>query len=167
MRISMPATSVNGIPWSTDKQPLMFSVISQALLPLAIMVSLYIFVRGHNLPGGGFIAGLITSIAIIQQYIAHGTEWMHSRIKINYLTFISSGLLIALTTGVGAMLAGNTFLTSWHDYVYFPIIGKVELATAMLFDLGVYLTVIGAVMLILANLGGLTSPERIREEGGL
>ncbi|MBU2863991.1 monovalent cation/H+ antiporter subunit A [Reinekea forsetii] len=165
MRIAMPAASADGIPWSSDKNPLMFSVISQALLPLAIMVSLYIFLRGHNLPGGGFIAGLITAIAIIQQYIAHGTQWMHDRIKINYLTFISSGLLIALTTGLGPILLGKTYLTSWHDYVAFPLIGKVELASAMLFDLGVYLTVIGAVMLILANLGGLTTSNRIREEG--
>ncbi|MFQ3262095.1 MAG: multicomponent K+:H+ antiporter subunit A [Reinekea sp.] len=167
MRVSMPSTSASGLPWSKDKHPMMFSVISQALLPLAIMVSLYIFVRGHNLPGGGFIAGLITSIAIIQQYIAHGTQWMHNRIKINYLTFISSGLLIALTTGLGPILLGKAFLTSWHDYIDFPIIGEIELASAMLFDLGVYLTVIGAVMLILANLGGLTSSSRLREEGEL
>jgi multicomponent K+:H+ antiporter subunit A len=91
---------------------------------------------------------------------------MHDRIKINYLTFISSGLLIALTTGLGPIILGKTFLTSWHDYVAFPLIGKIELASAMLFDLGVYLTVIGAVMLILANLGGLTTSNRLREEEG-
>jgi len=72
MRVSQSYTDIDGRPWAADKHPMMLSIISQALLPLAVMVSVYMFLRGHNLPGGGFIAGLITSIAIIQQYIAQG-----------------------------------------------------------------------------------------------
>ena len=165
MRLFQPHANGDGIPWSEDKHPVMFQIISQALLPLALMVSVYIFLRGHNLPGGGFIAGLITTIAIIQQYIARGYIWLQDRIRVNYLTLIASGLSIASFTGIGSFLWQQPFLKSWHDYVSIPLIGKVEIASAMAFDLGVYLTVVGASMMILANLGGLTSSERLRADG--
>lgn len=161
MKLSQPRTDMDGLPWATDKTPIMFSVISQALLPLALLVSAYIFLRGHNLPGGGFIAGLVTSIAIIQQYIANGSDWLKERIKIDYLYLIGGGLFIAFLTGAGAFIWDQPFLKSWFKYIDFPLIGKVEVASALAFDLGVYLTVIGACMMILANLGGLTTKDRL------
>jgi multicomponent K+:H+ antiporter subunit A len=162
MRLHQPSADFNGLAWADDRHPIMFQIISQALLPLALMVSFYIFLRGHNLPGGGFIAGLITSIAIVQQYIAHGYNWLKERININYLTLISSGLLIAFITGIGGFIWQQPFLKGWHDYFHIPLIGDIELASAMAFDLGVYLTVVGACMMILANLGGLTTSNRLR-----
>jgi multicomponent K+:H+ antiporter subunit A len=135
-------------------------MISQSLLPLALLVSFYIFLRGHNMPGGGFIAGLITSVAIIQQYIAHGVEWVKPRIKVDYQTLIALGVLIAALTGVGSWFFDRPFMTTWFDYFDIPMIGEIELASALIFDLGVYLTVVGATLLILANLGKLTSVHR-------
>jgi multisubunit potassium/proton antiporter, PhaA subunit (2.A.63.1.1)/multisubunit potassium/proton antiporter, PhaB subunit (2.A.63.1.1) len=160
MKLFMPSSDSNGRPWSTDSHPILLAVISQSLLPLALLVSAYIFLRGHNLPGGGFIAGLITSVAIIQQYVAHGVDWMKDRMKLDYQVMIGSGITISALTGVGSWFFDRPFLTSWFDYFYLPAIGKFELASAMIFDLGVYLTVIGATMLILANLGKLTTSER-------
>ncbi|WCN07936.1 monovalent cation/H+ antiporter subunit A [Marinomonas mediterranea] len=160
MKLFMPSSDLNGRPWSTDSHPILLAVISQSLLPLALLVSAYIFLRGHNLPGGGFIAGLITSVAIIQQYVAHGVDWMKDRMKLDYQVMIGSGITISALTGVGSWFFDRPFLTSWFDYFYLPAIGKFELASAMIFDLGVYLTVIGATMLILANLGKLTTSER-------
>lgn len=160
MRLFMPSGDLYGRPWSNDAHPMMLAVLSQSLLPIALLVSAYIFLRGHNMPGGGFIAGLITSVAIIQQYIAHGVDWMKHRVKIDYQILIGSGIAIATLTGLGSWLFDRPFLTSWFDYFYLPIVGKFELASAMMFDLGVYLTVIGATMLILANLGKLTTSER-------
>jgi len=151
-------TDIDGWGWSTDKHPMMLSIISQALLPLAVMVSVYIFLRGHNLPGGGFVAGLITTIALIQQYIAQGYGWLKARLRINYLYMIGSGLLIASATGAGSFFWRQPFLKSWHDHVHLPLIGDIELASAMVFDLGVYLTVVGACMLILSKLGRVTRP---------
>jgi multicomponent K+:H+ antiporter subunit A len=104
MRPIQSGADADGLRWATDKHPMMLSVISQALLPLAMMVSVYIFMRGHNLPGGGFIAGLITSVAMIQQYIAQGYGWMKARLSINYLYLIGSGLLIAAATGAGSFI---------------------------------------------------------------
>lgn len=160
MRLFMPSADGNGLAWSEDRHPIFLKVISQSLLPLALLVCAYIFLRGHNMPGGGFIAGLITSVAIIQQYIAHGVEWIKTRIKFDYQIMIGSGLGIATLSGLGSWLFGHTFLSSWFDYYSLPVIGEFELASAMIFDFGVFLTVVGATMLILANLGQLTTSER-------
>ncbi|WP_010322296.1 monovalent cation/H+ antiporter subunit A [Marinobacterium stanieri] len=160
MRLFMPAGDEHGRPWARDRHPMMLAVISQSLLPLALLVSVYIFLRGHNLPGGGFIAGLVTSVALVQQYVAHGVDWMKARLKLDYQWLIGSGVLIATLTGLGSWAFERPFLTSWFDYFKLPWIGKFELASAMVFDLGVYLTVIGATLLILANLGKLTTNHR-------
>jgi multicomponent K+:H+ antiporter subunit A len=164
MRLFVPSADQNGIGWAKDKNPMMLAVVSQSLLPLALLVSAYIFLRGHNLPGGGFIAGLITAIALIQQYVAHGVDWMKARMNFPYHIMVAVGLILALGSGLGSWLFDRPFLTTWFDYFYLPLIGKFELASAMVFDLGVYFTVIGATLLILANLGQLTTSERPRAE---
>ncbi|MCC5450824.1 monovalent cation/H+ antiporter subunit A [Rheinheimera sp. UJ51] len=155
-----PSSDGEGRPWSRERHPLLLATVSQSLLPLALMVSVYIFFRGHNLPGGGFIAGLITSVALILQYIAHGVDWVKSRMDIEYQRVIAIGLLIALVTGVASFAFGRPFLTSWFDYFHLPILGELELASAIAFDLGVYLTVVGATLLILSSLGKMTTLHR-------
>ncbi len=160
IRLAMPSANERGIPWSEDAHPPILVMISQSLLPLALLVSAFIFIRGHNMPGGGFIAGLVTSVALIQQYIAHGVDWIKPRLKVNYQNLIAWGVLLAALTGIGSWFFGRPFLTSWFDYFDIPGIGKVELASAIIFDLGVYLTVVGATLLILANLGKLTTEHR-------
>ena len=160
VRLSMPTANEKGLAWSKDSHPPILTMISQSLLPLALLVSFYIFLRGHNMPGGGFIAGLITSVALIQQYIAHGVDWVKPRIKLDYQSLIAWGVLIAALTGVASFIFGRPFMTTWFDYFDIPLIGEIELASALVFDLGVYLTVVGATLLILANLGKLTSSYR-------
>ena len=140
----LPSADYKGRLWATDKHPVLLALVSQSLLPLALLVSAFIFIRGHNMPGGGFIAGLITAVAFLQQYIAHGVDWMTKRLRINYELLIACGLLIA----------------TLFDHFHLPWVGEFELASAMIFDLGVYLTVVGATLLILANLGKLTTSER-------
>jgi multicomponent K+:H+ antiporter subunit A len=163
MRLSMRTKDQDGRLWAKDKHPVLLSIVSQSLLPLFLLISAYIFMRGHNLPGGGFIAGLITSIALIQQYLAHGVDWMTKRVNVSYRYMIAIGLVTAGLTGLGSWIFGRPFLTSWFKYVSLPWIGKFELTSALVFDLGVYFTVIGATLLILASLGQLTTKERIRE----
>ncbi len=160
VKLAMPSANEKGIPWSEDSHPPILAMISQSLLPLALLVSFYIFLRGHNMPGGGFIAGLITSVAVIQQYIAHGVDWIKPRLKLNYQSLIAWGVLIAAFTGIGSWIFDRPFMTTWFDYFQIPLIGEIELASALIFDLGVYLTVVGATLLILANLGKLTSVYR-------
>ncbi len=137
---------------SPEHHPMMLVVATRLLLPLAVMVGLYIFLRGHNQPGGGFIAGLIVAVAILMQYMASGFTFADQRMRADHHSMIGTGVLIAGLTGLGAMVFGAPFLTSAFDYFSLPVIGEFELATAMLFDIGVALTVIGAVMLALAQL---------------
>ncbi len=137
---------------SPEHHPLMLVVATRLLLPLALMVGLFIFLRGHNQPGGGFIAGLVFSIAILMQYMASGFTFADQRLRADHHTMIGAGILIAGATGLGSMVFGAPFLTSAFDYFSLPLIGEFELATAMLFDIGVALTVIGTVMLALAQL---------------
>lgn len=159
----MPASDGEGRPWAIERYPMLLASISQALLPLALMVSVYIFLRGHNLPGGGFIAGLVTSIAMILQYIARGSDWIYARLDINYRKIIASGIAIAFLTGIASWFFERPFLTSWFDYFDIPLVGKTELASAIAFDLGVYLTVVGATLMILASLGKLTLASQSKE----
>lgn len=128
------------------------SVIMQWLFPVIITLAIYIFIRGHDLPGGGFSAGLTMSIAFLLQYLAGGTRWAEERIRILPLRWMGSGLLLAATTGIGAWLFGYPFLTSHSRYLELPLIGKVPAASAMIFDLGVFLLVVGSTVLILVAL---------------
>ena len=91
------------------------------------------------------------------QYIAHGSNWIAERITINYRKVIASGIAIALFTGVGSWFFGRPFMTTWFDYFDIPFIGEIELASALIFDVGVYITVVGATLMILASLGQLTA----------
>ena len=146
-----------GLTFRFNPSPLMFRITASWILPLALVVSLYIFLRGHNLPGGGFIAGLITALALIIQYIALGQDDAERLLRAKsgrlYEIWIGLGLVIAGITGFGAWFWGRPFLTSAHFYVSPPIIGEMHLATAAMFDVGVYATVVGATMLMISVLG--------------
>ncbi|TKA92377.1 monovalent cation/H+ antiporter subunit A [Halopseudomonas bauzanensis] len=156
LRLRKPSVDEQGWTWARDAHPFMLVNLSRLILPLALMVSVYIFLRGHNLPGGGFIAGLITAVALILQYIASGHAWSQARWGVDFHHLAGAGVIIAGLTGVGSWLFGYPFLTSAFDHFAIPLVGEIELATALLFDLGVYLTVVGATLLILSNLGKLS-----------
>ncbi|PWE31220.1 monovalent cation/H+ antiporter subunit A [Maritimibacter sp. 55A14] len=138
-----------------DRHPLMMVVATRVMMPIALMVGVYIFLRGHNDPGGGFIAGLIVAIAFLMQYMASGFAWAESRQRVTYHVTIGFGVLIASLTGIGAWFAGRPFLTSDYGYITIPPLEKFEWATAMAFDTGVFLTVVGAVMLALNSLSSM------------
>ncbi|PRX30556.1 multicomponent K+:H+ antiporter subunit A [Meinhardsimonia xiamenensis] len=139
-------------PRSRDRHPMMMVVATRVMMPIAIMVGVYLFLRGHNQPGGGFVAGLVVAIAFLMQYMASGFLWAQERQRIEYHALIGTGVVIAGAAGVGSWLAGRPFLTSSYGYFTIPPIEEFELATAMIFDLGVFLTVLGAVMLMLYSL---------------
>ncbi len=142
------------------RHPLMLALVARLLLPLAVLVAVYLFLRGHNLPGGGFIAGLVLAIALILQFVANGQGWIEPRMRVDFRAWIAGGLLIAGLTGVGSWFFGSPFLTSTYDYPKLPLIGPVPLASAALFDLGVFLTVVGATMTGLVAMARLTLPAQ-------
>jgi multicomponent K+:H+ antiporter subunit A len=140
------------MPHSPERHPMMFVMASRIALPLTLTVAIYLFLRGHNQPGGGFIAALVVAIAFLLQYLAAGYDWTDKRRRFSEHRLIAWGVLVAMATGLGALVFGANFLTSTFDYFSLPLIGKFELASAMAFDTGVFLTVFGAVMLALAQL---------------
>ncbi len=153
VRLPGPLTDEAGRAWDADMHPLILATFARLLLPLALLVSAFILLRGHNAPGGGFIAGLVTAIALIMQYLANGVAWTHARLPPHTHPWIAAGLAIAFVTGLASWLFAHPFLTSAFGHFHLPLVGDLELASAMAFDLGVYLVVVGATLLILINLG--------------
>ena len=153
LRLHAPDRDGGGRRWDPDLHPVILTTFTRVMLPLSLLVSIFIFLRGHNLPGGGFIAGLVTAVAMIMQYLANGVAWTQSRLPANTHPLIAAGLGIAVATGLASWLFGYPFLTSTFGHFQLPLIGEFELASAMAFDLGVYLVVVGATLLILINLG--------------
>ena len=124
-------------------------VIMEWLFPVILVFAIYLWIRGHDMPGGGFAAGITLSIALIVQYMAAGTRRVELRLRVQPARWIGYGLLLALLTGVGAWLFDRPFLTSYFRYLDLPVFGSIPVASALLFDLGVFLLVVGATALIL------------------
>ncbi len=156
-RTHRPVADEQGRPWAFEAQPLLLRVAARLMLPLALVVSVYIYWRGHNMPGGGFIAGLITAVALVLQYMALGQAraeaLLHGAAGRRFTRWIGCGLSIAGLTGIGAFLFGRPFLTSAHGHPSVPVLGELPLASAAIFDLGVFITVVGATLLTLSVLG--------------
>jgi multicomponent K+:H+ antiporter subunit A len=167
LRLTAPESDHSGREWCWDTHPVIMAAFSRLLLPLALLVAIFVLLRGHNLPGGGFIAGLITAVALITQYLANGITWTQTRMSGDLPPMIALGLLIATLTGVGSWFFGYPFLTTTFTHVHWPLVGEFEVASAMVFDLGVFMVVVGVTLLILLRLGRLhdynrpdTDPER-------
>ncbi len=137
------------IPEGVMKVP---AVLVRLLLPIALMISLYFLIRGHNLPGGGFVAGLIFATAIVLQYIVSGVIWVESRPRIHPQHWIAAGLIAAGTAAIGVWWAAKPFLAAVSYDLPLPLIGEIHLSTVLLFDIGVYMLVVGATVLMIVAL---------------
>jgi len=138
------------------------AVLVRLLGPMAGLVSVYFLLRGHNAPGGGFVGGLVMATAVIVQYMVGGTMWVESRLRIHPQLWIALGLLTAGTAGILAWFAAKPFLTALSVDLHLPLLGDLHLSSVLLFDLGVYMLVIGAAVLMLVALAhqSLRSPRR-------
>jgi len=125
------------------------AVLVRLLLPVAAVLALHLFMRGHNEPGGGFVAGLVMAIAFIAQYMVGGTQWVESRMNLRPPRWIAAGLLLALFTGLGSLALGYPFLTTHTAHLTLPVFGEVHFPSAFLFDLGVFAVVLGSTLLML------------------
>ena len=128
------------------------AVLGRLLMPVAGVISVFFLLRGHNAPGGGFVGGLVMATGFIVQYMVSGTLWIESRMRVHPQYAISVGLLCAGGAGIAAWLASRNFLSNlaWHGSL--PLIGELHLSSTLLFDLGVYLLVVGATVLMLIAL---------------
>jgi len=120
--------------------------------PLIALFALHLFLRGHDLPGGGFVAGITVTMTLIVLYMAAGARWVEARLKVAPIRWIGAGLLLAIATGLAAVVLGEPFLTSHHGHWTVPLLGEVPFNSALLFDLGVFAVVSGASALMLVVL---------------
>ncbi|WP_159881423.1 Na+/H+ antiporter subunit A [Paenibacillus puerhi] len=145
------------LPPSAAQRPrsndVILRTISRVAIVIIVMFSLYLFFAGHNRPGGGFIGALMTAAALILLTISQGVQTIRRIIPLDFRRMTAVGLLIAMTTGIGSFLFQAPFLSHAFGYFNLPLLGQTELATAVLFDLGVYLTVIGITMTIIFTIG--------------
>jgi multicomponent Na+:H+ antiporter subunit B len=126
------------------------SATARFLLPVLFMFSLFLLVRGHNLPGGGFVGGLVAAAAFVLYAIAHDVQEARRLIRLNTISFLGIGLLIALGSALLSLFKGSPFMTGlWMDG-HVPVLGK--LGTPVVFDMGVYLVVLGSTLTVLFNL---------------
>lgn len=132
---------------------LILQTATKVVVFIIILFSWHLFFSGHYTPGGGFIGGLLTSGAIVLLLLAFDLKTVVAFLPIDYIKMTATGLLIALLTGVGSFFFDVPFLTHTFSYVDLPILGTTSLATAVLFDLGVYLVVIGVTMTIIQTIG--------------
>jgi len=142
------------------------AVLVRLLLPVAGVVAVHLFLRGHNQPGGGFVAGLVVAIAFIAQYMVSGTRWVEDRMHLLPPRWIAAGLLLALATGLGSLFFGHPFLTTHTAHFVLPLIGEVHLPSATFFDLGVFAVVVGATLLLLTALAHQSLRSRRRQAPG-
>lgn len=139
---------------SMPKHPesLILRVTGHFLLPLLVMFSLFLLLRGHNEPGGGFIGGLVASAAIALHLFFTDVQSARRLIWVDPRDLLGWGLAIAIGSGVLAMFGGQPFLSALWVELTVPIFGMLKVGTPLLFDIGVYLVVIGTVLNILLAL---------------
>jgi multicomponent Na+:H+ antiporter subunit B len=121
-------------------------------LPLFLAFSIFILLRGHNEPGGGFVGGLIAAAAFALHAIAYDVEKTRTLLAINPRGLIVLGLFLAMSSGMISLFIGEPFLTGQWVKISFGSIGELDLGTPLFFDIGVYLTVIGVTLTIILSL---------------
>ncbi len=150
-------------PTMVGDRSVVFDVVARALFPVLLLVSLYVTMRGHNAPGGGFAGGLVAGSAFLMRFLAGGQPPLARDRALPTSGLVGAGLLLAVATGTAAVVGGQEFLQSTIWKLHPPVVGEVKLVTSTAFDLGVYLLVLGVVLSILTHLGagpGLRAARR-------
>ncbi|WP_332648976.1 Na(+)/H(+) antiporter subunit B [Lysinibacillus sp. 54212] len=132
---------------------LILQFTSKIVFYMIFFFSVHIFFAGHYTPGGGFVGGLLTASAIVLLILAYDLKTVQHVLPINYTYMTAIGLILALGTAAFPMFRGDPFFTHYFDYYTLPLIGKTSLHTAALFDLGVFLVVVGVTMTIIQTIG--------------
>jgi multicomponent Na+:H+ antiporter subunit A len=128
-------------------------VLIDLIVRTALVFSVFLLFSGHNAPGGGFIAGLVAGISIVLRFVAGGRESVRTILGIRPEALLGSGLAIALTTGLAGWVWGGSFLESAKLEVDLPVLGVVKTTSALPFDIGVFVVVVGVAAAMISALG--------------
>jgi multicomponent Na+:H+ antiporter subunit A len=161
--ISPAAGDVTWLRGSELRDPrhrsLVLEVATRIIFPLIMVLSAYFFFAGHNTPGGGFAGGLTAGLALVLRYLAGGRYELGETLPLDAGKILGVGLGLSVGTAVASLVVGAPVLSSALIQVDLPVLGTVKFVTALFFDLGVYLIVIGLVLDVLRSLGGRVEVE--------
>lgn len=156
-RVDAPATNREwlraGETLAPRRRSVIFEVVVRLLFHTMIVYSLFLLFSGHNAPGGGFAAGLVTGIALVVRYLAGGRYELGEAAPVQPGVLLGTGLFLSAGVGLVAQLMGLSVLESVIVQADLPVLGHVKLVTSLFFDVGVYLVVVGLVLDILRSLG--------------
>jgi len=127
-------------------------MVTKIVVFIILTLAIYLFIAGHNQPGGGFIAGLVLSSAFVLLYLVNDIETINQGLPLNFMVVAAVGVFIAVATGLGALVFGEPFLKQTFTSKYFFLIGETALSTVTLFEAGVALTVVGVVVTIILSI---------------
>ncbi len=133
--------------------PVVMHTVARMMTPVLLIVSLVLTVRGHDIPGGGFVGGLMAATAFALQMVAFGRPAARKQLRVHPTRLAAAGVLVALLSGIPAMLLGREFLSALWGQLPLPWPGSVKVGTPQLFDVGVYLAVLGTAMAFILGMG--------------
>ena len=126
--------------------------VTKIVVFIILTFGVELFLSGHNNPGGGFIGGLVLSSAFVLLYLVFDIETVHKGIPFDFKKIAALGVMLVVLSGIGSVLFGTPFLTQTFSYFQLPVFGETELATVLLFEAGVALTVVGVVVTIILSI---------------
>lgn len=127
-------------------------MVGKVVVFIILTLAIYLFIAGHDQPGGGFISGLVLSSAFVLLYLSFDVETVNSGLPLNFVVVAAVGVLLSVSTGFWAMFNGKSFLTHTFTSKYLPFIGLTEVGTVTLFEAGVSLAVVGVVVTIIIGI---------------
>ncbi len=149
---------------SPERRSIVFEVVTRLVFHTIVVFSIYLLLAGHNLPGGGFAAGMVTGLALMVRYLAGGRYELNEAAPVDAGVLIGSGLFVAALSGLGPVLVGGSVLQTADVYLDVPLLGEVHLVSSVGFDIGVYLVVVGLVLDLLRTFGSQLDREILRAE---
>lgn len=138
------------------QRSLILETCVQLVFHAILATSLFFLLSGHNAPGGGFVGGLVAGTAFVLRYLVSSGEEVLDQIRFRPTTVLGTGLMTALVTGMIPWTVGGQVLESAYTYAHLPVLGDLPLASVLAFDTGVYLIVVGIVLMLLSTLGAQT-----------
>jgi multicomponent Na+:H+ antiporter subunit A len=147
-----------------ERRSIIFEVVTRLIFHTVVLFSIYLLFAGHNNPGGGFAAGLVTGLALVVRYLAGGRYELDEAAPVAAGALVGSGLVVATGAGLAPLAFGGAVLQSAIFEVHVALLGDIKLVTSLFFDVGVYLVVVGLALDLLRSLGSGIDRQILREE---
>ncbi|HWM74585.1 MAG TPA: Na+/H+ antiporter subunit A [Nocardioides sp.] len=162
-----PVWLPGGVTLAPDRRSIIFEVVTRLVFHTIVVFSIYLLLSGHNSPGGGFAAGLVTGLALMVRYLAGGRYELDEAAPVDAGALMGMGLFVATASGLAPLAFGGAVLQSALIDVNLALLGEVHLVTSVFFDVGVYLVVVGLLLDLLRSLGSEIDRHILREESEL